>query len=176
MSKIKLKEGDIYNFSWNQKQRDIAAKGWAGSLDHCFEGLLIVMPYPQWNLEKEEYEHPLKLVDTFWGIKSTQNNKSFTLEEALEKGTLNFYCNLDEIERIKAYEVDDYADDDLYELSDQHRCSVYFYKKKGAKKSPAKKIATIEAGIRRRKSEIESAIWMIQRDTREIEDIKNLNK
>jgi len=68
--------------------------------------------------------------------------KFFTLEKAQERGTLKYYCNLDDLEKIEKYETDEYDDEDLFRLSDQHACverCIYWYKENRCKEKPAKK-------------------------------------
>ena len=168
--KVKLKLGDVYNFVWKKEEYD--KQSWRGSLDHCFEGLLVVMNYPQWNEKKDKYEDEIRLVDTFWGINITDNNKSFTLKEAQEKGNLEFYCNLNDIEKVEKYDLDKYDDNDLFMLHDQHYCSKYYYKRKGAKKSPTKRISVIEKEIKGIKDNIEYEIRQIEWLSTEKENIK----
>lgn len=155
MEIIKLKLGDVYTFSWNSEEYD--KQLWQGSLSHCFEGLLVVMNYPIYQESSNSYKDELRLVDTFWGVNSISNNKSFTLEEAQKKGNLSFYCNLFEIEPVKNCDLDKYDDDDIYRLHDQHSCVEscnYYYIKKGAKKSPKKRISVIDAKINTLESDI----------------------
>jgi len=159
----KLKIGDVYNFNWNTEEYN--KQSWGGSLSHCFEGLLVVMEYPEWNEEKDKYENELKLVDTFWGVNRTSDNKSFTLEEAQKRGVLTFYCNLNDIEGIEKYNLDKYDDKDLFALHDQHSCvesCIHWYKKKGAKQSPAKRISVIDEEIIKAKKDIEYNIRQIE--------------
>jgi hypothetical protein len=170
MKKIKLKIGDVYHFQWNteeyKKTHDV---NW------CFERTLVVMKYPRWKEELNKYEYDVKLVDTYWGINRTDTNKSFTLDEIQKRGTLTYYCNLDEIEAINSYLTDEYDDEDLFRLSDQHACSdscVYHFKKKGAKKSPMKKISILQDSIRDEKEKIVSAIGRIERMSAEIKQLQ----
>lgn len=170
MKKIKLRIGDVYHFQWNedeyQKNYD---PNWS------FERTLIVMKYPRWSEEKNKYDSTIKLVDTYWGINRIGSNKSFTLEEIQKRGTLTFYCNLDDIEAINSYQTDEYDDEDLFRLSDQHACSescIHWFKKKGALKSPKKKISVLQDEIRDEKSKIESAIGRIERKSAEIKQLE----
>lgn len=173
MKKIKLKIGDVYHFQWNQKEYDKTS--WKGSLQHCFEGLLIVMNYPKWNDKTEKYEDKLMLIDTYWGVNRVDNNKAFTLDEAEEKGTLTYYVNLNEIEKVEKYNLDEYDDNDLFRLSDQHACSescIYWYKKIGAVKSPEKKIGVLREKIIKEKSKIESSVRSIEMMSTEIKQLE----
>ncbi len=171
--KIKLKIGDVYLFQWNQEQWD--KQSYNGSLNHCFEGLLVVMEGHTWNRETEKYDKGLMLIDTYWGVNREENNKRFSLKEAQEKGSLEYYCNLNEIEEIKNYNLDDYADEDLFRLHDQHACverCVYWYKKRGAKKSPQKKIEVLRGKINKEKSSIEYSVRSIECMSAEIKKLE----
>jgi len=163
MKKIKLKIGDIYHFGYKPEVIDDIEKKWyRGHTTHCFEGLLVVMKSHKWNDDKRKYDEVVMLVDTFWGINREDNNKRFTLEEALKLGNLEYYCNLDEIEKIEKYDLDKYDNKDLFRLHDQHSCSEYWYKKIGAVKSPVKRISVIDKEINKAKSEIEYRVRTIE--------------
>lgn len=169
----KLRKGDVYHFQWSREEYN--NEKWGGALRHCFEGLLNVMDYPFMNEKTKKYEDKLMLVDTFWGVNRIDNNKRFTLEEIQKRGTLTYYCNTNELEKVESYNLDEYKDEDLFQLHDQHSCvdsCVYWYKRKGAKKSPDKKIATLEQKIQEKRSKLESLVGSIQCDTREIEKVK----
>jgi hypothetical protein len=127
---VNIKVNDVYKFRYNAE--------WTKKLHEpywCFDGQLIV---------KKHRNGELYLVDTYWG---TSENKSFTLEEALQQGDLTYICNLDEIEKCEQYDLDYYADEDLFDLSHQHRCYKAFYKRKGATKSPEKMKRVLETKI-----------------------------
>lgn len=167
-----LKIGDVYHFNWSSKER--SKEGYPGSLNHCFEGLLVVMEYPKWKSEKDKYENEIMLVDTYWGINNT-NNKAFTLEEAERRGTLELYCNLNEIEKVGYYERDEYDDKDLFTLHEQHACvqsCIYYFKKKGAKKSVKKKISCLKKEIQSDKDEIEYRKRNIENLSNQIKKLK----
>lgn len=171
--KIKLKKGDVYEFRWSAEEREKEVYG--GALRHCFESLLVVMQGSFYDRDSDEYKDELRLVDTFWGVNRRDTNTVFTLKDAERRGNLTFYCNLDEIEKIKQYEIDEYEDKDLFRLHDQHACSescVYWYKKIGAKKSPEKKIKAIENRMTERISTIKHNEYGIKMDKEEIEEIK----
>ena len=148
---MKIKENDVYKFRWNEES---AKKVLGSDPYHCFDGQLKVVP---------SVDDVLYLVDTYWNI---DNNETFTLEDALEKGTLEFVCNLDEIEPINKRELDYYADENLFDLSYQHRCYKKYYKRKGAKKSADKMRKVIENKI----SEKERKIATLKND---LEHLKN---
>lgn len=172
-NKVKLKIGDVYNFNWNAEEYN--KQSWQGSLRHCFEGLLVVMEGHVYNNKTSKYDKKIMLVDTFWGINREENNQRFTLEEAQKRGTLNYYCNLNEIEKVEKYHLDNYDDNDLFRLHDQHACvdsCVYWYKKKGAKKSPQKKIKVLQEKINKEKSDIEYSVRHIESMSAEIKELE----
>lgn len=144
---MEIKINDVYRFFYNEKKlKKLCDAYW------CFDGQLIV---------KSDNHGNLLLVDTYyWG-----ENKSFTLEEALECGTLEFVCNLDEVEPIHEYEICDYEDKDIFNLSRQHYCYKQFYKRKGATKSIEKikqninnKISDLEEQVRFNEDEIKTLV------------------
>lgn len=170
---MKLKIGDVYNFNWNQSEYDKQA--WGGALSHCFEGLLVVMEVHRYNQNTKKYAKEIMLVDTFWGINREADNKRFTLEEAQQKGSLEFYCNLNDIEKVERYYLDEYEDEDLFRLHYQHSCvegCVYWYKNKKAKKSPRKKIEVLKRKIAVEKSSIDSSVRNIESMSSEIKKLE----
>ncbi len=117
---MEIKLNDVYRFSYSQKYYDeLSYPYW------CFDGQLIV---------KQNHKGELYLVDTYLGFNDS-SNKSFTLEQALERGTLTFICNLDEVEKCNEYDTRYYADEDIFNLSYQRNCYKNYYKRKDAKKS-----------------------------------------
>lgn len=144
-----IRVGDIFRFRYNAAE----SKRLSFSATHCFEGTLQVRGDAE----------PI-LVDTYWGIGGS--GRSFTLEEAQRKGTLTFYCNLNDVEPIKDYEQVYYADEDLFTVSEQHACvprCVHWFKRKGASHNADKMLRVIQERIRTRKSDVDSAIHDLDR-------------
>lgn len=169
----KLKIGDVYEFRWNTEEYD--KQSWKGALNHCFEGLLVVMEASRYNSKTQKYDKEIMLVDTFWGINRESDNERFTLEEAQKKGKLEFYCNLNDIEKVERHYLDNYDDEDLFRLHDQHACTescIYWYKKKGAKRSPTKKIRVLREKINKEKSSIEYSVRNIESMSAEIKKLE----
>jgi hypothetical protein len=136
---MEIKLNDVYKFWYNEEwSKKIFDPSW------CFDGQLIV---------KQDREGNLYLRDTYWG--SNSDSKSFTLEQALERGNLTFICNLNDVEPIKKYETDYYVDEDIFNLSTQHGCYMDFYKRKGAEKSPVKMEQVLKDKIQEIEHEIE---------------------
>jgi len=145
---MELKLNDVYEFNYNKIWREKIFMS-----DHCFDGQLVV---------RQRRNGELYLEDTYWS--SGTENKTFTLEKALEQGELTFVCNYDDIEKIEKYKFDYYADEDLFNLSTQHQCYKEYYKRKGAERSSAKmeevlkyKIEEIESSIKYKTNELRLA-------------------
>lgn len=129
-----MKKNDVYHISYTDQYRNTHH----GDLHHCFEGLAVV---------HEKADGGFILIDTFWGIGRT-DNKCFNIDQIDKDITAELYCNLDEIEKISEYDIQYYADTDIYRLTDQHGCAkscIYFYKRKGAQRSKDKIKLVLEA-------------------------------
>ena len=154
---MELKLNDVYNFRYNECWREkIFDPSW------CFDGQLIV----------RENENGLYLRDTYWG---SGEGKTFTLEEALDKGVLTFVCNLDDVEEIKEYNTQYYADEDIFDLSSQHLCYRKYCIKKGTKRSAEKMKAVLNEKIAKSKHEIEWETFQIKRNEEKLQELKNGN-
>jgi len=130
-----MRADDIYRFRYNGAESERLGF----SANHCFEGLLRARPF-----ENGEY----LLIDTYWGIEG--QGRSFTPKEAEAKGTLTFYCNLEDVEPIKEYEQAYFADDDLFTVSEQHACvprCVHWFKRRGAMRNADKMLQVISGRI-----------------------------
>lgn len=145
-----IKLNDVYRFRYK------IYKAW------CFDGKLIV---------RKDKNGNLYLQDTYWGFNSNEN-KSFTLEQALEEGYLTFLCNLDEVEECTVFDLDYYADEDLFNLSYQHGFYKLYYKRKGAVKSPEKMKNVLMQKIKSTEEDIE---WSQGRLKRLKEKLEKLN-
>lgn len=145
-----IKVGDIYDFRYNQAERDRLSF----SAHHCFEGML----------HAQLINGSIMLVDTYWGIKG--DGRVFTPSEARQQGTLTFYVNLSEIESIKEHECLYYDDNDLYRISEQHACvpsCVHHFKRKGAERSNKKMLAVVNEQMREERKKIDWAVDKLQR-------------
>lgn len=154
--KITLKLNDYYTFRYNEIETKRIFEPY-----HCFDGKLIV---------KENHKKELILVDTYW---LSSDNRTFTLERALNEGTLEFVCNLDDIEEIKQYELIYYADEDLFNLSYQHGCYKRYAKRKGALRSREKMLRIIKERISEAEYKLRSAqssIEQLNKVYKEVED------
>lgn len=137
---IELKVNDVYSFRYNEEEIKKRFEPY-----HCFDGQLVV---------KKRHGGDLYLVDTYWG---SGDNRTFTLEKALNEGTLTFKCNLDEVENIREHEFGYYDDSDLFNLSHQHGCYKHYTKRKGAERSKGKMLDTINKKISDTEYEIQWA-------------------
>lgn len=156
---MELKENDVYKLMPNERG-EIA--NW------CRENLLIV--------RKGEGEG-LYFVDTYWSIddlgrSSSTHGKVYTLEEAQERGKLEFYCNLDDIESTKEHKTDYYDDKDVFLLTEQHGIIKNWYLRKGAQKSKEKILSVLDRKINHADERIDSlkneiSWWYKQREKAE---------
>jgi hypothetical protein len=137
---IEFKENDVFEFKWNKEQ--IKARPYPY---HCFDGTLIA---------KKSHNGDILLVDTYW---STGDCKYFTTQQALEKGELTFLCNLDEFVDIEEWKMQYYDDSDIVVMYIHAGHRNRFLLKKGAVRSQAKMIESINQKIENEHSEIKSA-------------------
>lgn len=136
-----MKINDVFDFRYNEKELKERFM-----LNHCFDGQLIV---------RQGREGKLILHDTFWGINNGES-RQFEIEEAEKLGSLKFVTNLDDVEKIQEWEVNYYADEDVFNLSYQHGCYKFFVKKNGAKKSKDKMLSVIQRKIAEKRNELNS--------------------
>lgn len=139
LAEVKLRVNDVYSFRYNEAEVKKRFEPY-----HCFDGQLIV----------KERNGKLILEDTYWGY---GYNRTFTLEKALQEGTLTYKCNLDEVEEIKKHELSYYADEDLFNLSHQHGCYSKYAKRKDAQRNKEKMLAVLTQQIADERSKIEWA-------------------
>lgn len=135
---IEVKEGDVFWFSFNEVYRKKHSY-----TDHCWDGQLVA---------KFSEARGMYFIDTYWaskhdGFTHYQDVKNISIEDALKNGELSFLCNLNDVEEINERDLMYYSDEDVFNLSYQHRCYKYFVKKKGAARSQDKMIETLKAKI-----------------------------
>ena len=153
---MEIKLNDVYRFRYNEDWIKKNDPYW------CFDGQLIV---------KQRQNGKLYLEDTYWW--GGGESKTFTLEQALEKGTLTFVCNLDDVKEIKEYYTQYYSDDDIFDLSYQHGCYKRFYIKKDAKHSPEKMKTVLEEKIAEEEHKIEWATNSLKRYKEKLQKLEN---
>lgn len=129
---VNPRDGDVYRFTYSHESLERAKTSFGGSdFRWCFDGQLV---YCCGRLE-----------DTYWGIqRHGVDGRVFTVEEALFKGSLEFVCNLHDVEKIPESEVHLYADGDAFNLSYQHGCYRHFVKRSGARKHSTRMREAVE--------------------------------
>jgi hypothetical protein len=153
--KIQLKINDVYSFRYNDSEVKKRFEPY-----HCFDRQLVV----------KDYKDGLMLVDTYWG---ENDNRTFTLEEALKQGTLTFKCNLDDVEYIKEWETEYYSYDDLFNLSHQHGCYTVWAKRKTALRDKDRMLYIIKNKIDDTEHNIESCKRDLVRMNETLQKIEN---
>jgi hypothetical protein len=154
-----IRENDVFKFQYAPQEERGIDPYWA------FEGTLVAM---------KDYLGKWTFVDTFWGIKGS-DNRQFTCEqimaEMLKGGDCKFYFNLDDVDEIKPYEDRYYADEDLFHLSRQHGCHDtcrHLYKRKGAEHSKEKMLAYLTETMRLARNKVNSANREIEEAAKKI--------
>lgn len=148
-----IREGDVFRFRYSAER---APKHMPY---HCFDGQLIAFKQP---------DGSLLLRDTYWlyahpDFKERSDTRSFTEDDARERGELEFVCNLGDVERVEKDRTLYYDDGDVFDLSHQHRCYPYFAIRKGAERCPEKMRREIASKIQDAERRINSAKWEIER-------------
>lgn len=145
MGEVNIREGDVFNFRWKDGVCKKKEPYW------CFDGQLVT--------KKKNGE--LILEDTYW----TSNGRSFTSEEAIEKGELIFKCNLNDVEPTRKDCNKYFNEEDIFDVSTQHGCREAWVVRKGAKRSRTVMLETI-------KSQAEEAHYKISSAKRELERLE----
>ncbi len=142
---IQPKDGDVYKFRYSAESWERAKTRMGGSdLNWCFDGQLV-------------YRDGL-LCDTYWGLGwRGDNGRSFTVAKAQADGTVEYVCNLSEVEKIRPDEYELYADGDAFNLSHQHGCYKHFVKRIGAKRDKERQLLALDAKVKAARDRIESA-------------------
>jgi hypothetical protein len=143
---MEIKPNDYFHFRYHP----LDGYGW-DSRTHCFEGLLLACLTDSGGI---------LLRDTYWN-RSGRDGRYLTPAEAEAEGTLTFYCNLDDIEKIDSYRKDYYAETDLFCLTTQHACShhcVEYFKRKGASFNVDKMLSVVDAKIQDARRQLNSTV------------------
>lgn len=137
--------GDVYRFTYSAESWQRAKDNRFGSdLHWCFDGQLV-------------YRDGL-LCDTYWGFDwRGDNGRAFTVADAQAKGTLEFVCNIGDVEKIRPDEFALYAEGDAFNLSHQHHCHNYYVKRRGAKKDKALMLAALSKKVQDAHAEVQRA-------------------
>lgn len=154
---MKLREGDIYK--WYFKNDAEYRRNNPSTAYWCMDNQAVV--------------HNGKLIDTYWIYadkgRFVVNSDCNYLD--VDKVDLKFICNLNEIEFIKAYQVEDY--DKVYDLSYQKGCYKLFAIDKGAQVSKKALRAKYLRELAEAEQRKRSAEWDIERYTKAIEELDN---
>lgn len=127
-----FREGDVYRFTYSQAEHEKANRGWSGALHHCFEGTVIVRDG--------------KLCDAFWGMEASEPRIVRP-----EQGELTFVCNLNDVRPIRSYEAIQYAEADVFRITEQHGYTKKYFVRKDAEVSAARMLDE----VRKKRHEVE---------------------
>lgn len=152
-----MKEDDYYLFRYNAEYIKNTFEPY-----HCFDGKLIA--------KKENGR--IILVDTYWGSTS---NRTFTWKEAKTQGSLEFICNLNNVDDLYKGNLIYYSDRDVFDLSSQHGCYEKYAIKRGAQRSKIKMLSVLKQKISDAKSTIGSSEREIQSALENISEIRRGN-
>jgi len=155
---IAIKLNDVFMFLYKAEIDDKMIEAY-----HCFDGQIVA---------KEKKNGNLYLEDTYF---SSNENKTFTLKEAEEKGTLTFKCNLCEITYISERDQQYYDDNDIVNLSYQHHSYKRFAIKNGTEKSKEKMLKVLNYKIEHSENTISFEAEGIKRTRENIEKVKKGN-
>ena len=140
---LEIKPNDVFRFRYNKTERD-----WTGwdSRYHCFDGTLKA---------RQRLDGSITLHDTYWG--ESGMSRWFTPEDALESGTLEFVCNLDDVDPIKKRDLIYYDDEDVFTLYIHSGYQNEYYLRRGAERSQAKMLSVLDDREEDARSKIRSA-------------------
>lgn len=143
---IKLNEGDIYRWSWNDKTlKNKAIEIQAGTLYWCCSRIGVV---------KDGF-----LIDTYWGAGS-QYDKVFNASECEEKLTLQLIANFSDLKSAQPTDRAYYLDNDCIDLNHSNSSRGNFYIRKDAVKS----IDKMRLILNRKKLNLERKLKQIARE------------
>lgn len=136
---VNIKKNDVFSFRYNEEAR----KKHFGDIYHCFDGILVA---------KQRDDGTLYLQDTYWG---GSDSRVIYIEDVNNKGTIEFICNLDEMESIKESEMVYFNDEDIVRLGIHKGYQTRILIKKGTERSKEKMIQSIKDKISESQSCIE---------------------
>jgi hypothetical protein len=149
-----MKEGDVYK--WYYKNDAEYRRNNSSTAYWCMDNRCIVR-----NGE---------LVDTYWDgvdLNRLSSNSSYLNPDKVD---LEFICNVNDLEFIKEYQIEDY--DKVYNLSYQKGCYKLFAIDKGAKVSNKALHAKYARLLEEAQYQKRSAEWDIERYTKLIEELE----
>lgn len=132
-------KNDVYKFRYSE---EYTASKKPSDLYHCFDGTLV----------EKEHDGKAYYQDTYW---SGNDNRVFgSMQEMLDKGSVEFLCNLDDMEEIEEHQAKYYSKDDVVYLSIHKGYRSKYLIRKGTERSKE----AILCGIREKIMDIESNI------------------
>jgi len=152
---MNIKLNDVYRFRYNDEYNSNGKDNY-----WCFDGQLVV---------KKGREDILILQDTYW----SSDSKTFLLEEALKKGSLEFICNMEDVVKCQENDRKYYKPEDVFDLSCQHHYRKAIYRSKKAKKDLSIMQESLEDMISEAKWEIKYAQNSLDRLQEKLEKVKS---
>lgn len=148
-----MREGDIYKWYF-KNDAEYRAKCGGGTAYWCVDNRCVMKNG--------------KLVDTYWdGVKRASSSSNILDPEKVD---LEFICNLNDIEFIKEYQIEDY--DKVYNLSHQKGCYKVFAINKGAQISNKALRIKYQKLLEQAEYQKRSAEWDIERYTKLLEELE----
>ena len=143
---VSLREGDVYKWYY-KNDAEYRAKCVGGTAYWCMDNLCVVKDG--------------KLVDTYWdGVHLNKFSSGSAILDP-EKVDLEFVCNLNDVEFIKEYQIEDY--DKVYNLSYQKGCYKVFAIDKGSQVSNKALRVKYSKLLEQAEYQKRSAEWDIER-------------
>lgn len=153
-----IKIGDVFSFRYKDDLEDKYRKNHL-DLYHCFDGQLVA----------KQGKETIYLEDTFW----SSDSRKFTIEEAKEKGVLEFKFNISEVEQIEEHYVKYFSDEDVFTFHCQKGCRKRFVKKLNAPRSKEKMIEEITSKINEQQRDIEYKLGEVERLKLKLDQVNN---
>ena len=152
---MNVKENDVYSFRYKDTSEMFEPY-------HCFDGTLKCV----------KTRSGLMFIDQYW---SGNDGRTFTIDEAFKKGTMEFLCNLDEVKEINKADAKYYDESDVIHLRIHAGYRDRFFIKEGIEKSAKKMISYCNRKISDAKSNIEMSYREIERYAEKITEIESGN-
>ena len=156
-------KSDVYKFRYSDEYLK-NYKG-IGDLYHCFDGILI---------EKENSEGIVYWEDTYWS--GSENRWFGSMEDILSKGTIEFICNLDDVDDINEHEVKYYNEIDVVYLGMHKGYRSKYLIKKGVQKSKDVVLFGLKNKIKEIESNVEYELRKIEWLKKDIQDVESGEK
>ncbi len=152
-----MKDGDVY--LWQFKNDLDYRKSCGGGTAY-------------WCLDQQAVVVDGELMDTYWVYWDKEGVKCGSTNSVVnpEKADLQFVCNINEIEYISKWQIEDY--DKVYDLSYQKNCYPLYAIDKGAKPSKKALIKKNQKLLEEAKYRLNSAMWDIARYENELRELE----